>query len=62
MTVDEYHATVERWTAPSNVPTVRIGRRDQVHYYVQDPTGRSPAELDDMIQALRRQMGLGPAD
>jgi hypothetical protein len=61
-TIKEYWETVERWTIPSNVPTVRIGRRDKQHYTVQDPTGRSPSELAEMLEELRLKMDLGPND
>lgn len=58
----EYYATVERWTAPSNRPTTRFGRRDGMPYYIQNPTGRTPEELTEMIEQLRERIGLGPTD
>ena len=62
VTLEKYNATVERWTLPSNVPTVRIGRRDGRHYIVQSPLGRTPRETDEMLEELRRKMRLGSND
>jgi hypothetical protein len=61
-TIEQYYAIVSRWTTPSNVKTVRFGRRDEIPYYIQDPGGRSPEEIDDMIEELRNRMALGPDD
>lgn len=61
-TVQQYWAFVDRWTSLSNVKTVGIGKRDGVPYYISDPSGKSPEQIDAMIQELRDALDLSPDD
>jgi hypothetical protein len=56
-TAQDYWAVVERWTTPTNVKTVRLGRRDGLPHYIQNPAERTAEEISDMIEFLRRQCG-----
>jgi len=55
----KYFAEVRKLgLTPSNVPSVYIGC-DELTYNVPDPAGRTPEQLAEIIEKLRRNLGVG---